>query len=285
MLAKLTLEEKTALMAGGSAFATAAVPRLGIASINVSDGPNGVGPTMTSPRRCSRRARPWRQPGILRCFRPWAKPSVARRSRCMCRSCSGPTSTFNVGRSPAATSRDYSEDPFLTGTLGTAYVRGVQSQGVGTSVKHFVANEQELRRLTSSSNVDERTLREIYLLPFEMIVKSAEPWTVMASYNRLNGTYMSENRAALARSAAGRVGLPGLGGVGLGAVHSTAPAASSGMNLEMPGPPRFFGAPLANAVRNHEVSQDAIDDAVRRVLGLLARAGALDHRPRASGEL
>ncbi len=285
LLAKLTLEEKTALMAGGSAFATAAVPRLGIASINVSDGPNGVRSNDDQPATVfptgSALAATW-NPAVLQAVgEAIGREALALHVQVML----GPN--VNIQRWPLSgrNFEDYSEDPFLTGTLGTAFVRGVQSQGVGTSVKHFVANEQELRRLTSSSNVDERTLREMYLLPFEMIVKSAEPWTVMASYNRLNGTYMSENRPLLHDLLQGEWAYSGLVVSDWGAVHSTAPAASSGMDLEMPGPPRFFGAPLANAVRNREVSQDAIDDAVRRVLGLLARAGALDHRPRASGEL
>src|SRR5689334_21283774 len=101
----------------------------------------------------------------------------------------------NIQRSPLGgrNFESYSEDPYLAGRMGIGFVTGLQAEGVGTSVKHFVANEQEAVRMRSSSNVDERTLREIYLLPFEMIVKEAKPWTLMASYNRLNGTYMSEN--------------------------------------------------------------------------------------------
>ena len=285
LLAKLTLEEKTALMAGASAFATAAVPRLGIPSLNVSDGPNGVRSNddraATVFPTGSALAATW-NPAVLQSVgEAIGREALAMHVQVML----GPN--VNIQRWPLSgrNFEDYSEDPFLTGTLGTAFVRGVQSQGVGTSVKHFVANEQELRRLTSSSNVGERTLREIYLLPFEMIVKSAEPWTVMASYNRLNGTYMSENHRLLHDVLEGEWAFAGVVMSDWGAVHSTAAAARSGMDLEMPGPPRFFGAELARAVRDHEVPEEAIDEAVRRVLGLLVRAGALDQRPRAAGEL
>jgi beta-glucosidase len=118
----------------------------------------------------------------------------------------------NIQRTPLAgrNFESYSEDPFLAGKIGVGFVQGVQSQGVGTSPKHFVANEQELERLRSSSNMDERTLREIYLAPFEMIVKEAKPWTIMAAYNRLNGIYMTENAPLLRGVLKGEWGFDGV---------------------------------------------------------------------------
>src|SRR5262249_8468582 len=155
----------------------------------------------------------------------------------------------------------FSEDPYLTGEMGIAFVQGVQSQGVGTSVKHFVGNEQELERMRSSSNIDERTLREIYLRPFEMIVKQARPWTLMASYNRLNGTYMTENTRMIRQVLDGEWGFEGLLMSDWGAVHSTVATANAGLGLEMPGPPRYFGRDLTQAVSNWQVNESAIDDA------------------------
>jgi beta-glucosidase len=285
LLKQLTLEEKAALMAGGTAFATRAIPRLGVPAINLSDGPNGVrsndDQAATVFPTGSALAATW-NPAVLQSVgEAIGREALAMHVHVML----GPN--VNIQRWPLSgrNFEDYSEDPYLAGTLGSAYVRGVQSQGVGTSVKHFVANEQELRRLTSSSNVDERTLREIYLLPFEMIVKSAKPWTVMASYNRLNGTYMSENRPLLHDVLEGEWAFPGLAMSDWGAVHSTVAAASSGLDLEMPGPPRFFGDRLAEAVRNHQVPEEALDDAVRRLLRTIVRVGALDARARPPGEL
>ena len=143
--------------------------------------------------------------------------------------------------------------------MGVGFVQGVQSQGVGTSPKHFVANEQELERLRSSSNMDERTLREIYLAPFEMIVKEAKPWTIMASYNRLNGRYMTENAPLLRGVLKGEWGFDGVLMSDWGAVHTTAPAANGGTDLEMPGPGRYFGGALVESARNWQVEQPVID--------------------------
>lgn len=284
LLVRLTEREKVSLMAGGSAFATAAIPRLGVPALNLSDGPNGVRsndgiPTTVFPTG-SAMAATW-NPALLRSV----GEAIGREARALdIHVMLGPN--VNIQRSPLAgrNFEAYSEDPYLSGRLGIGFVQGVQSQGVGTSVKHFVANEQESDRMRSSSNVDERTLREIYLLPFEMIVKEARPWTVMASYNRLNGTYMSENNAFIRGVLKGDWGYDGLLMSDWGAVHTTVEAANAGLDLEMPGPPRYFGAALAQAARNWQVEQPVIDDAARRVLRLVIRTGSLDGNE-AKGEL
>src|SRR6185312_15644501 len=118
----------------------------------------------------------------------------------------------NIQRMPLAgrNFEDYSEDPYLAGEIGIAMVQGIQSEGVGTTVKHFVGNEQELERMRSSSNIDERTLREIYLAPFRWIVQKAHPWAIMLSYNRLNGTYLTENRPLVYGVLEGQWGYKGL---------------------------------------------------------------------------
>jgi len=284
LLARLTQKEKMALMGGASAFGMQGVSRLGIPSLSLSDGPNGVRSNAGEPATVfptgSALAATW-DPMLLESVgQAIAREALALNIQVLL----GPN--VNIQRSPLG-GRDfesYSEDPYLAGRIGIGFVKGVQSQGVGTSVKHFVANEQEADRMRGDSIVDERTLREIYLLPFEMIVKEARPWTVMASYNRLNGTYMSENDVLIHRILKGEWGFDGLLMSDWGAVHTTAEAANAGLDLEMPGPPRYFGPLLTQAVRNWQVEQTAVDEAARRALRLIIRSGALDGK-HGNGEL
>lgn len=284
LLVQMTVEEKVTLMAGGSTFGTAPIPRLGIPALGFSDGPNGVRSNdevaATVFPTGSAVGASW-NPQLAEA----EGAAIGREARAMGVSVMlGPN--VNIQRSPLG-GRDfemYSEDPLLSGILGAAFVRGVQNEGVGTSVKHFVGNEQELNRQTSNSMIDERTLREIYLRPFELIVSQAHPWTLMASYNKLNGPYLTEN-PIIRRVLKGEWGFSGVLMSDWGAVHSTAPAANAGTDLEMPGPPAKFGAPLVAAARSGEVKQDVIDDAALRMLRLLVRTGALDKSPRPSGEL
>jgi beta-glucosidase len=284
LLARLTVEEKIALMAGGSTFATQPLARLGIPVLNLSDGPNGVRSNNDRPATVfptgSALAATWNPAVLTAVGEAIGREALAMNVHVML----GPD--VNIQRSPLAgrNFEAYSEDPYLAGRLGVAFVRGVQSQGVGTSVKHFVANEQELERLRSSSNLDERTLREIYLLPFEIIVKQAQPWTVMASYNRLNGTYMTENGRLIRDVLKGEWAFDGLLMSDWGAVHSTVATAEAGVDLEMPGPPRYFGPLLVQAEHNFQIEPATIDAAARRVLRTIIRAHALDG-PRPSGEL
>ncbi len=284
LLGRLTLAEKISLMAGGSAFATEPIPRLGIPALHVSDGPNGVRSNDDQPATVfptgAALAATW-SPEVLHAV----GAAIGREALAMdVQVMLGPD--VNIQRVPLAGRdfEDYSEDPLLSGTLGVAYVRGLQSEGVGATVKHFVGNEQELNRMRVSSDIDERTLREIYLLPFEMIVRQAHPWAVMLSYNRLNGTYMTESRPLVRDVLESDWGFDGLVMSDWGAVHSTVAAANAGVDLEMPGPPTYFGDRLAQAVADRQVNRDAVDDAVRRVLRTLIRSGLLDSGPRSPGE-
>ena len=285
LLGRLTLDEKIALMAGGSSFGTAPVPRLGIPALHFSDGPNGVrsneGRAATVFPTGSALAATWNPEVIRAVGEAIGREALALNVQVML----GPD--VNIQRMPLAgrNFEDYSEDPHLAGEIGIAMVQGIQSAGVGTSVKHFVGNEQELERMRSSSNMDERTLREIYLRPFEMIVAAARPWTLMASYNRLNGTYMSENRRLIRGVLDGEWGFDGLLMSDWGAVHTTVAAANAGLDLEMPGPPQYFGARLQTAVRNWQVDQGAVEDAARRMVRTILRSGLLDGKPRPQGEL
>src|SRR5579875_1035655 len=276
LLGHLTLDEKMALMAGGSSFGTAPIPRLGIPSLRFSDGPNGVRSNEGQPATVfptgSALAATWNPAVIEAVGQAIGREALAMGVQVML----GPD--VNIQRMPLAgrNFEDYSEDPELAGAIGIAMVRGIQSQGVGTSVKHFVGNEQELERMRGSSNMNERTLREIYLRPFEMIVAEARPWTLMASYNRLNGTYMSENRPLIRGVLDGEWGFDGVLMSDWGAVHTTVAAVNAGLDLEMPGPPQYFGPRLEAAVRNWQVDQSAVEDAARRMVRLILRSGLLD---------
>ena len=185
--------------------------------------------------------------------------------------------TINLHRSPLGGRHFecFSEDPLLSGRLATAYVRGVQEQGIGACPKHYVANDAETDRFTVDNRVDERTLRELYLAPFEAVVTDADPWMVMAAYNAVNGTPMTENDL-LAEPLKGEWGFDGVVVSDWGATYHGEPAARAALDLTMPGPEQQWREPLVAAVREGRVSEAAIDEKVRRILRLAARAGALD---------
>ncbi len=176
----------------------------------------------------------------------------------------------NIKRSPLC-GRNFeyiSEDPYLAGELASAYINGVQKEKVGTSIKHFAANNQEYCRLTNSSEVDERTLREIYFPAFETAVKKADPWTFMCSYNRINGVHSSENPWLLNTVLRDEWGYKGLVMSDWGAVNDRVKGLPAGLDLEMPGANRANNARLTEAVKNGTIPMDALDEAVRRVLTL-----------------
>jgi beta-glucosidase len=183
----------------------------------------------------------------------------------------------NIVRSPLGgrNFESYSEDPYLAGCIATAFIKGAQSQQVGTSIKHFACNNQENERFRGSSEVDERTLREIYLPAFEMAVKDAQPWTVMCSYNRINGTYASENYHLLTEILKDEWGFEGIVISDWGAVHATDQSVNAGMEIEMPGPARYFGDLLKAAVHIWKVSPDRIDEGVRRILRTIIKSGRM----------
>ena len=195
--------------------------------------------------------------------------------------------TVNIVRTPrwGRNFETYSEDPWLTGQIALGYVRGVQAKGIGVSIKHFAANNQETNRFFVNSAVDERTLRELYLPAFETVVKTADPWSVMASYNKLNGIYASENRWLLTDLLKREWGFKGFVVSDWGATHSTAKAANAGLDLEMPGPPSHFGDKLVKANQAGEVSTAQIDDNARRMVRLIVRSGAIEGNVGKGGEV
>jgi beta-glucosidase len=278
LLGALTLDEKAALTGGSDSWHTTAVERLGIGALKVTDGPNGARGDAVSGATAAcfpvgvALACSWDVDLLGRVGRALADEARSKGAGVLL----GPT--VNLHRTPLGgrNFECYSEDPFLTGSLATAFIQGLQDGGVGASIKHLVANDSEFERMTISSDVDERTLRELYLRPFEMAVKGADPWTIMASYNRLNGTYACQHRWLLTGVLRDEWGWDGVVVSDWHAVHETTTTASAGLDLEMPGPPAHLGARVADAVRRDEVDERALDASVTRLLRLLHRTGRLD---------
>ena len=285
LTSRLTLAEKVSLMAGAAAFSLTAIPRLGVPSLRMTDGPTGVrsntGEAATVFPVGVAIAATW-NPALAR----EVAAAIAREAKAL-----GEhvvlAPTINIVRTPiwGRNFETYSEDPYLAAQLAIGYIDGLQGEGVGASLKHYAVNNQEHKRLVVSAEIDERTLREIYTSAFERVVKASNPWTVMASYNKVGGTYASENPLLLTEMLKTEWGYDGVVVSDWGAVHSTAPAANAGLDLEMPGPAKWFGDRLLAAVKAGEVSEARIDDAARRLVRLMVRVGLLDGAPRAGGEL
>jgi beta-glucosidase len=277
-LARLGLDEKVSLLAGLDGWRTVPVPRVDIPSIKMSDGPNGARGNAEGrvTAACfpvgTALAASWNVDLLAEVGQALAAEAKTKGAQVLL----GPT--VNLHRSPLAgrNFECYSEDPYLSARLAVAYITGLQSQGVGACVKHLVANDSEFERMTISSEVAERPLRELYLVPFEAAVTEAGPWMVMAAYNRINGTYACENDGLLIDLLKHEWGFDGAVVSDWGAVHATVAAALGGCDLEMPGPARHFGDQLVVAVRDGSVGESLIDDKVRRVLRTIWRAGRLD---------
>jgi len=281
LVAEMTLEEKTRLTAGADMWSTAAVERLGVPSIEVTDGPSGArGPVLPGQQTDPSLSVPcgsalgatWDPVLIERVGRVLGRE--ARRKGC--RVLLAPT--VNLHRSPLAgrNFECYSEDPLLAGKLAAAFVRGAQSEGVVTTVKHFAGNEAEFQRQSINSVVDERALRELYLVPFELAVREGGTLGVMTAYNRLNGPFCAEHTELLTDILRGEWGFEGFVLTDWFAAGSTVGSAAAGLDLEMPGPGRFFGPALADAVHHGAVPEKDVDAQVTRLLSTLARVGAFD---------
>ncbi|MCT7354742.1 glycoside hydrolase family 3 C-terminal domain-containing protein [Streptomyces sp. 15-116A] len=278
-LGKLDLDSKTRLLAGQDMWSLPAMPQIGLGSLVMSDGPIGVrgvrwtadDPSIALPSPTALAA-------------TW-DPELARRAGVLLAQEARRKGvhvllapTVNLHRSPLGGRHfeAYSEDPYLTGEIGTGYVRGVQSGGVGTTVKHFVANDAETDRFTVNNVVSERALRELYLAPFERIVANARPWGIMTAYNQVNGTTMTEHRRLVQDVLRGEWGFDGFNVSDWMAARSTVGAIEGGLDVAMPGPHTVYGEALAAAVRAGGVDEATVDEAVRNVLRLAARVGVLE---------
>ncbi|MBU2670281.1 glycoside hydrolase family 3 C-terminal domain-containing protein [Actinoplanes bogorensis] len=271
----LTLEEKASLLSGHDEWYTETIERLGIPAIEVGDGPHGLrketGVDMvwvpaTGFPTASAMGASWDRDLVRRVAVAIGEEARAEGVQVVL----GPG--VNMKRSPLCgrNFEYFSEDPLLSGELGTAYVRGMQSVGVGSSLKHFAANNQEIERTRISVEADDRTLREIYLAAFERVVKAADPWTVMCSYNRLRGVHASENRWLLTEILRDEWGFDGVVVSDWNAVHHRVPALVAGLDLEMPGVGGATDQEIIAAVRAGELDERIVDAAARRVLRLVA---------------
>ncbi|MBD7979746.1 glycoside hydrolase family 3 C-terminal domain-containing protein [Oerskovia merdavium] len=284
LIQELTLEEKASLTSGLDFWHTQPVDRAGaeVPAVMVTDGPHGLrkqsgsadhlGLANSVPATCFPTAAAlgstWNVELLERVGRALGRETRANDVAVLL----GPG--INIKRSPLCgrNFEYFSEDPVVSGDLGAALINGVQSQGVGTSLKHFAANNQETDRMRVSADVDERTLREIYLTGFERAVTKASPWTVMCSYNKINGTYASEDHWLLTEVLRDEWGYDGVVVSDWGAVSNRVPALAAGLDLEMPATGGRTDAEVVAAVRAGELDEAILDQAVRRHLTLLNRA-------------
>jgi beta-glucosidase len=281
-LSELTLEEKASLCLGSDFWHTAPVERLGIPAIMVSDGPHGlraqlgeadhVGLQGSAPATCFPTASALGSSWNPALFQMVGEALALEAKGLGVSVVLGPG--INMKRSPLC-GRNFeyvSEDPWLAGVLATSMVRGTQDQGVGTSLKHYAANNQEDDRLRVSAEVDERTLREIYLPAFERVVKLAQPWTIMCAYNKINGRYASEHHWLLTEVLREEWGFEGLVVSDWGAVHDRVAALRGGLDLEMPPNLGVSDAAIVTAVRDGSLDESILDETARRVLHLVDRS-------------
>lgn len=284
LLQQLTTNEKASLTAGVDLWNIAGLPEHGIPAIRVTDGPNGArGSALLGAGRVTALCVPcgsalgasWDPALIEEVGQALGAETRTKGSRILL------APTINLHRHPLGGRgfECYSEDPLLSGKIAAGFVRGVQSAGVAATAKHFVANESEFERTTIDSIVDQRSLRELYLVPFEIAVREAGLLTVMTSYNRVNGRWCSEDRELLEDVLRGDFGFGGVVMTDWFAVGSTVDSARAGLDLQMPGPARFFGPALAQAVDDGSLPPEVLDRMAARWLMLIDRLDAWDDVP------
>jgi beta-glucosidase len=279
---QLDLDELCTFVAGADLWTTPGSERLGIGSLIMTDGPNGArGSRWTGLRSAcfpcgSALGATWDVELVAEVGAALGRETRAKGAQLLL----GPT--VNLHRHPLG-GRHFecmSEDPCLTARLAVAYIEGLQSERVGCTVKHFVANDSEYQRMSISSDVDERTLRELYLVPFEAAVTEGGTWAVMSAYNRLNGTYCSEDAWLLRDLLRGEWGFDGIVVSDWHGTYDTVASANGGVDVEMPGPPKCWGTKLAEAVRSGKVDEAIVREKARHIVTVLERVGALDRSTR-----
>lgn len=281
LLHAMTLAEKASLCAGLNMWMTKGIERLNIPPVHMYDGTNGIRKTNSDeemgittenvPATCyptgSAIGSSWNTELLHEVGVALGRESKAMDVELLL----GPG--VNMKRTPLGgrNFEYYSEDPCLTGELGAAFINGIQSEGVGASVKHFAGNNQEFEKMVTSSEIDERTLREIYLSAFERIIKKSDPWTVMCSYNLLNGTYTSENEHLLHDILREEWGYEGVVLSDWTAVNDRIRGLKAGLDLEMPGPAHYNAKAIIEAIQNGSLSEEQLDRSVGRILKLVER--------------
>ncbi|RMA69300.1 glycoside hydrolase family 3 C-terminal domain-containing protein [Petrotoga olearia] len=282
LISQMTLEEKASLCSGLDNWRTKPIERLGIPSIIMSDGPHGL-----------RKEANTDDEGMLKnsvpatCFPTaattacsWDRKLIEEEGKALAEECQaeevdillGPA--INIKRSPLCgrNFEYFSEDPYLSTELATAYINAVQSLGVGTSLKHYAANNQEHRRMSVDEIIDERTLREIYLANFEGAVKNGKPWTVMCSYNKVNGTHASENKYLLTDILKKEWNFEGFVVSDWGAVNERVDGLKAGLDLEMPSSFGIGDNKIIQAVKKGQLEEKVLDETVERLLKIIFKA-------------
>jgi beta-glucosidase len=279
---EMTLAEQVALLSGEDFWSLPSIPRLGLGKLRVTDGPNGArggGSLIGGVKSASfpvgiALGATWSADLVREIGGALAEETKSKGAHVLL----GPTINIQRSVTNGRNFECFSEDPVLTAELAVAYVEGMQGVGVAATPKHFAGNESEIQRTTMSSEIDERTLREVYLPPFEATVRRARTWAVMSSYNRLNGTYTSEHAWLLGQVLRGDWDFDGVIMSDWFGSHSTAATVNAGLDLEMPGPTRDRGAKLVAAVEAGEVSAKTVRLRALNILRLMQRTGALhDH--------
>ena len=280
LISQMTLEEKISLLAGADLWHTVPVKRLGIPAFKVTDGPNGargaqgnMGPASVCTPVGVALGATWNRELVEQVGNVLGDEVKAKGAHILL------APTVNIHRSPIAgrNFECYSEDPYLSGELATHYILGIQNQGVGTCIKHFVCNDQEFERNSLNVEVEERPLRELYLEPFRKAIQNARPWSVMSAYNRVRGTFASENDYTLKTILKGEWNFDGVVmSDWYGTYTDNIPA--GGLDLEMPGPARWMAAEKVKAaLEAGTLTQAALDDKVRRLLALMEKAGLFEN--------
>jgi beta-glucosidase len=280
LINRMTLEEKISMLAGADLWHTVSITRLGIPSIAVTDGPNGargaqgnMGPTSALFPVGMALGATWNTALMEKVGASLAEEVKSKGAHILL------APTVNIHRTPIAgrNFECYAEDPFLSGKMAAAYIRGIQNKGAGACIKHFVCNDQEFERMSISSKVQERPLREIYLEPFRIAIRDSKPWAVMSSYNKVNGVFASENDYTLKTVLKNEWGFDGLVmSDWFGTYTDDVPA--GGLDLEMPGPARWMDAQTVHkALEMGNLTLDQLNDKVRRILRIIERAGAFEN--------
>ena len=274
LIKKMTTEEKAAIVSGTDFMYTNPIPRLGIPSLCMADGPHGLRKQTGEQDNGIAQSEPATAfPTAVTAASSWNPDNARRIGQAIGEECRyygvhvllGPG--VNIKRNPLCgrNFEYFSEDPLLAGAMGAAEVQGVQSQGVGVSVKHFALNNSENYRFMGDSIVDERAAREIYLKVFEQIVKGAAPASLMCAYNRINGTYCSENRWLLTDVLRKEWGFDGVVMTDWGAMHDRVKSLKAGLDLEMPGDTAICRRWILDAVQSGKLSMNTLDQSVRNI--------------------
>ncbi|RYC91499.1 putative beta-glucosidase I [Fusarium oxysporum f. sp. narcissi] len=281
LISQLTVEEKVSLLAAVDWWRTPTIKRddVFIPHIKTSDGPNGargesyVSGITAACFPCSTAiGATFDSEQAYRLGKEIAKETKTKSANVLL------APTMNIIRSPLGgrNYETYSEDPYLIGTLASAFVRGCQSEGIAATPKHFVANDSEKSRTKMTSNIDRQTLREIYMLPFQLVMRDSDPWCFMTSYNRLNGEYCAEDHWLLEEVLRKEWGFSGLVVSDWMGTYSTAQALNSGLDLEMPGPTRWRGQKLLKEIEAGNVTTKTLDKSVGRVIELARKTGRFE---------